>query len=143
MKNLLFIFSLTFFVLYSCSSEDENNSQTEENSLLLRKWYLVSIRPPGPTIQHTPCINGNRFYIEFSEPNIYERYYYDRNNNCEYFLVQSGTWLRDGDIITIDYDLTFDNDDDDDDDVFNIVVLNTTELTFLNDVGIFTYSSTE
>lgn len=105
MRYSLFISSLSFLLLFSCSSGDDNdNSNEEDNALLLRKWYLVSSTFNGQTFTHEGCSNGNKDYIEFSEPNNFESYVYESSDNCNYILEASGSWSREGVLLTIDYD---------------------------------------
>ena len=42
MKKLIYLLSVTFLLLQSCSSGDSNNSTNVDNTLLLGKWDLVS-----------------------------------------------------------------------------------------------------
>ncbi|MCF8272965.1 MAG: hypothetical protein K9I95_03955 [Flavobacteriaceae bacterium] len=95
MKNLLFILSFSFLVLFSCSSNsEEDNSSKDDNTFLIRTWYSNSYE----------C-NGNRDYYVFSAPNIYEHHVIASSSDCDgYILAESGTWTREGVTIVIDYD---------------------------------------
>ncbi len=49
MKKLIYLLSVTFILLQSCSSDGSKNSENGDNTLLLRKWYLVSETSGGKT----------------------------------------------------------------------------------------------
>lgn len=42
MKKLIYLLSVTFLMLQSCSSDSSKNSENVNNTLLLGKWNLVS-----------------------------------------------------------------------------------------------------
>ena len=93
MKKVVFLLSITFLLLQSCSSGGSDNS-SDDNTLLKRKWYVNTYQ----------CSNGNREHYEFSAPNIFRRYVPDSNLNCNYFLPEYGTWTRNGITIVLKYD---------------------------------------
>lgn len=80
-------------MLQSCSSGDSDNS-SDNNTLLLRKWYDNSYH----------CSNGNRDYYEFLAPNIFRHYVTPSSSNCNYILPEYGTWTRNGATILLKYD---------------------------------------
>lgn len=93
MKKIIYLLSITFLMLQACSSGGSDNS-SDENTLLLRKWYDNSYH----------CSNGNRDYYEFLAPNIFRHYVYQSNNDCNYILPEYGTWTRNGATILLKYD---------------------------------------
>lgn len=125
MKNLLFILSFSLITLFSCSSKDDN---INDNRVLLKKWYLYSSTFEGVDYPHDGCSNGNRDYIEFSEPNIVEFYHYLGSSNCDYTLDASGTWDRNGNTIVIRYSPTWSED-------LTIVELNNTIFNYTTENG--------
>ena len=57
MKKIILLLSITTLMLQSCSSESDNNSK------LFGRWYIVSDISNGTNITHTICSNnGNRDY---------------------------------------------------------------------------------
>jgi hypothetical protein len=102
MKRLICLMSILFLMLQSCSSGDNSssdNSSNDINSLLLKKWYLVSQTSGGKTYYNTPCSNGNRFYIEFISPSIYNEYHYNSTSDCNYSVEGPYKWVKNGDNI--------------------------------------------
>lgn len=98
MKNLLFVFSISFLLMFSCSSNSDNDNSTEDdNTLLMRIWYNLE---DGSGIAED-CDKPSE-YFEFSEPNIHEHVVIG-NNGCDYILTDYGTWTRDGNTIIITY----------------------------------------
>ena len=93
MKRYFYLLSITFVMLQSCSSGDSDNS-SDNNTLLLRKWYDNSYH----------CSNGNRDYYEFLAPNIFRHYVTPSSSNCNYILPEYGTWTRNGATILLKYD---------------------------------------
>ena len=98
-----YLLSVTFILLQSCSSGDSNSEQKNiDNSLLLRKWYVVSQTSQGKTYYHKPCTNGNRDYLEFSVPNIANFYHWNSTNDCSY-VKESFTWIKTGNVIKLNF----------------------------------------
>ena len=93
MKKIIYLLSITFVMLQSCSSGGSDNS-SDDNTLLLRKWYDNSYH----------CSNGNRDYYEFLAPNIFRHYVTPSSSNCNYILPEYGTWTRNGATILLKYD---------------------------------------
>ena len=93
MKKILYLLSISFLMLQSCSSGNDDNS-SDDNTLLLRKWYDNSYH----------CSNGNRDYYEFLAPNIFRHYVTPSSSNCNYILPEYGTWTRNGATILLKYD---------------------------------------
>lgn len=93
MKKILYLLSISFLMLQSCSSGNDDNS-SDDNSLLLRNWYDNSYQ----------CSNGNRDYYQFSAPNIFRHYVTPSSNDCNYILPEYGTWTRNGSTILLKYD---------------------------------------
>ncbi len=93
MKKIIYLLSITFLMLQACSSGGSDNS-SDENTLLLRKWYDNSYH----------CSNGNRDYYEFLAPNIFRHYVTPSSSNCNYILPEYGTWTRNGATILLKYD---------------------------------------
>lgn len=102
MKKLIYL-SIIFLALLSCSSGDDNSQNNVDNSLLLRKWYLVSETSQGNTYLHKACGNGNRDYFEFIAPNIANFYHWISTNNCNY-TSEPYTWTRNtSEVIKLNY----------------------------------------
>ena len=105
MKKLIYLLSVTFLLLQSCSSSDSenNNSQnnTSDNSLLLRKWYLVSQTYNGVKSNEYRCSNGNIDYFEFKEPNTLNYYYVISSSNCDYTSEGPFNWIKKGNVISV------------------------------------------
>jgi hypothetical protein len=97
LKNLLFIITVSFLTLFSCSSGSDDNKNTEDNSLLLRKWYNLEDISGLAQDCGKPAE-----YFEFSEPNIHEHVVIG-NDGCNYILTDYGTWTMDGNTIVITY----------------------------------------
>lgn len=136
MKNLFLVLALSFLTVFSCSSGSDDNNTVEDNALLLRQWYLVSSNFGSGTVQAPECSNGNVSYIEFTAPNIHKSYTWDNDDNCDYFLEASGSWSREGVLITIEYDQPYP------DEVYTINELTATTLSFVTSDGdYFVYSS--
>ncbi len=93
MKKILYLLSISFLMLQSCSSGNDDNS-SDDNTLLLRNWYDNSYQ----------CSNGNRDYYQFSAPNIFRHYVTPSSNDCNYILPEYGTWTRNGSTIILKYD---------------------------------------
>ena len=93
MKKLIYLLSISFLMLQSCSSGGGDNS-SNDNTLLMRKWYVNTYQ----------CSNGNRDYYQFSAPNIFRHYVTPSNLDCNYILPEYGTWTRNGMTIVIKYD---------------------------------------
>lgn len=93
MKRLIYLLSIAFLMLQSCSSGGGDNS-SDDNTLLMRKWYDNSYQ----------CSNGNRDYYEFSAPNIFRHYVTPSSDDCNYILPEYGTWTRNGSTIVLKYD---------------------------------------
>ena len=100
MKNiftLLLIFSTV--LLINCGGDSDDNSDNSiDNSLLLRKWYMVSQTYQGQTNYHKACGNGNRDYIEFLSPNVLNAYYWHSSSDCSYVLERHNWSKKDNDI---------------------------------------------
>lgn len=137
MKNTNLLFCLILFMFFSCSSNDdgENNNTVNENSLLVREWYLVSSDYGNGTIEAPECSNGNLSYVEFTPPNIYKSYTWDNDNNCDYFLEASGTWEKEGVVISIEYDQPYP------DEQFIIDELTATTFSYTSGTSYFVYTS--
>jgi hypothetical protein len=109
MKNLLFIFSLCFLMLFSCSSgNDDNVSLEDENSLLMRAWYLVGVEDEnGNSLDIIECENnGHRDYVEFISPNIANFYYVSSSsgNNCsDEYVIEPYTFIKNENEISLYY----------------------------------------
>jgi hypothetical protein len=99
MKKLIYLLSVTFILLQSCSSGDSSES-SNDNSLLLKKWYWVSQTYQGTTYNLKPCSNGNIDYFEFISPNVANFYHVSGNNNCS-FVLEPYTWTKNGNILTL------------------------------------------
>jgi hypothetical protein len=99
MKKIVYLLSITFLMLQACSSGDNSS---EDNSLLLRKWYLVSYTYQGNTYNSTPCSNGNRDYLEFINPNIANYYHVRSTNDCS-FAKEEYTWTKNGNVINFNF----------------------------------------
>ncbi len=110
--------SFTLIALSSCSSDSNNSS--DDNTLLMRKWYDTS-----------QCSNGNRSYYQFSAPNIFRHYVYNSSNDCNYFLAEYGTWTRSGITIVIKYDQSLAIGDD----ILTIDELSATTFSFVWEDG--------
>lgn len=93
MKKLIYLLSIAFLMLQSCSSRGGDNS-SDDNTLLMRKWYVNTYQ----------CSNGNRDYYQFSAPNIFRHYVTPSNLDCNYILPEYGTWTRNGSTIVLKYD---------------------------------------
>jgi hypothetical protein len=91
MKKIIYLLSVTFLILQSCST---GNSNSSNNTLLMRKWYDNSYH----------CSNGNRDYYEFSAPNIFRHYITLSNLDCNYILPEYGTWTKNGEVYVITAD---------------------------------------
>ena len=102
MKKLIYLFSIAFLILQSCSPDSSKNSENVDNTLLLRKWYSVSQTSGGKTYIHKACSNGNRDYFEFITPNIANFYHWNNTTDCSY-VKESFTWTRTGDIIKLNF----------------------------------------
>ena len=103
MKKLIYLFSIAFIILQSCSTKDSNSSMNTDNSLLLRKWYRVSNTRQGRIYYNQPCSNGNRDYVQFSTSDIYNTFNITSTNNCNYFVEGPFKWIRNGDVITFSF----------------------------------------
>lgn len=101
MKKIIYIISITFILLQSCTTGNSNGN-ISDNSLLLKKWYLVSYSYKGNTYNQIPCSNGNRDYLEFINPNIANYYHVKSTNDCSYAL-EANTWTKNGNIIQLKY----------------------------------------
>lgn len=106
MKKLIYMLSISFLMLQSCSSGDNSSDSSNNNSLLLRKWYLVSQTFDGKTHYHTSCSNGNRDYIEFISSGIYNEYHYKGTNDCNYSIEGPYKWVKNGDVINFSHNGT-------------------------------------
>jgi hypothetical protein len=60
MKKLIYLLGITLLILQSCSSGDSNsaNNNNNVNTLLFRKWYLLSSTFEGKTHVHRVCPNN-------------------------------------------------------------------------------------
>tara|TARA_R110001606_G_scaffold396671_2_gene571263 strand:- start:918 stop:1349 length:432 start_codon:yes stop_codon:yes gene_type:complete len=100
MKKQLFILSLSFLVLLSCSSGNDDSTSTVDYSLLLRKWYNLK---DGSAIEKK-CGKPDEYFV-FSEPNIHQHFVIKNSySGCNYSITDYGTWTRVGNTITITYD---------------------------------------
>lgn len=109
MKKNIYLLSISFLMLLSCSSGDNNssdNSSNESNALLLRKWFLISQTFDGKTHYHTSCSNGNRDYIEFISSGVYNEYHYKGTSDCNYTLEGPYKWVKNGDVINFSHNGT-------------------------------------
>jgi hypothetical protein len=123
MKKLIYLLSVTFLMLQSCSSGDSSsggNINSNDNTFLMRKWYDNSYQCPS---------NGNRDYYEFSKPNIFKHYVTPSSSDCNYILPETGTWTRNGVTIIIDYDQAIGNS------ILTIDELSATTFSFVSDGG--------
>lgn len=106
MKKIIYLLSITFILLQSCSSGGSLDN-SNNNSLLIRRWYFVSSTYQGTTHYATICNNnGHRDYIDFIEPNIANFYHVASSiaNSCsdDYALV-SYNWVKNGNIMNFTY----------------------------------------
>lgn len=105
MKKILFLICTAFLFLQACSSSDSGNdnsqNNTSDNSLLLRKWYLVSQTYNGEKSNGYRCSNGNRDYFEFKEPNTLNYYYVISSSNCNYTSEGPFNWTKKGNVISV------------------------------------------
>ena len=72
MKKLIYLFSLAFLILQSCSSGSTDNTVSSSSSQLVGKWeaYQVGSFPPGTVINSsTPLIN-----YQFACPTLKDYY---------------------------------------------------------------------
>lgn len=101
MKKILYLLSISFLILQSCSSSSDNSNQ--DNSSLYKRWYVVSTTINGSTTYPTVCSNnGHRDYVDFISPNIANFYFVasSTDNICsdDYGGFQS-TFTKNGNII--------------------------------------------
>lgn len=95
MKKIIYLLSIAFLMLQSCSSGDGSGS-SNNNSLLLKKWYWVSQTRVGQQPYYlTPCSNGNNDYFEFISPNVANFHHVRSNNDCS-FVLEHYTWTKNG-----------------------------------------------
>jgi len=104
MKKQLFILSLSFLMLLSCSSGD--NEQSSNNELLMKTWYLVWYESESNgSIRYPVCNNnGNRDYIEFTSPNIANFYHVSSSsgNICsDEYVFEPHTFTKNGNEISL------------------------------------------
>jgi len=102
----LFILSLSFLVLLSCSSGDDE--QSSSNELLMKTWYLVWYEKEyNGSISYPVCDNnGHRDYIEFISPNIANCYYVKSSsgNICsDEYAFEPHTFIKSGNEISFYY----------------------------------------
>ena len=140
MRKLIFILGLTFFTLFSCSSgNDDNVSPGDDNSLLIRTWYLVGVEDEnGNNVDIVVCENnGHRDYFEFISPNIANFYYIasSSGNNCsDEYAFEPSTFIKNENEISL-----YINDNLYD--IWTITKLNGLSLEFTNNYGFkFEYS---
>lgn len=85
MKKQLFILTLSFLALLSCSSGDDE--QSSSNELLMKTWNLVRDEDERGSFQIVCANNGHRDYVEFISPNIANFYYVYRSTYI------NGNWI--------------------------------------------------
>lgn len=106
MKKIIYILSITFLVLQSCSSGSLDNNNSNENDLLYRKWYFVSRTYNNNTTTYHPCNNGHRDYVEFSSPNSANFYYVasSSGNECsDDYALEPFTFTKNGNTLKMSY----------------------------------------
>ncbi len=109
MKKLIYLLSVTFLILQSCSSGDSNsaNNNNNVNTLLFRKWHLLSSTFEGKTYVHKVCPNnGHRDYLEFKSPDIANYYYVasSSNNICsDEYALEPYNYTKNNNLIVIKY----------------------------------------
>ena len=109
MKKLICLFSITFLILQSCSSDSSNNSNTNNNdsSLLTKRWYFVSETYQGTTHYPVVCTNnGHRDYVDFLTSNIANFNYVSSSsgNNCsDQYILEKFNWIKNGNTITLKF----------------------------------------
>lgn len=131
MKNLVFIFSLTFILFYSCSSNSDENTAPEEVNYLIGKWYLNKIIYNNQQQTLSDCNKSG--YITFNTNDTFEReYYFFNGTNCLTETADNGTYSYDmnNNKITLSF---VDVDDGDQIEVLNIIDLTATSFKYVWD----------
>jgi hypothetical protein len=98
-------------MLQSCSSGDNSsNTNNDNSSLLVRRWYKVSETYQGTTTYPIICSNnGHRDYIDFLTPNIANFYYVasSSGNNCsDQYALEQLNWIKNGNTINLTFNGT-------------------------------------
>lgn len=113
MKKIFYLLSLTFLMLQSCSSGDDNSSNngglTQDSQKILGKWayFQGNSFPPGTTItgnesliDYQPGCSTKKDYFEFWKEGTVKKVSY--KNDC-YEEVYHGTWKITDFLLTINF----------------------------------------
>jgi hypothetical protein len=107
MKKLLRFILMTLLILQSCSGDNRSETNNDDTSLLIRRWYFVSSTSQGKTNYAETCPNnGNRDYLDFLSSNTANFYYIKSktNNICsDEFALESYRWTKSGKIIKLSF----------------------------------------
>lgn len=108
MKKIIYLLSIIFFTLLSCTSGNSSSeTNTDNNTLLIRRWYFVSETYQGTT--HYPVVcnnNGHRDYVDFLSSNVANFNYVasSSGNNCsDQYILEKFNWIKNGNSINLKF----------------------------------------
>lgn len=108
MKKIIYLLSVIFFTLLSCTSGNSSSeTNTDNNTLLIRRWYFVSETYQGTT--HYPVVcnnNGHRDYVDFLSSNVANFNYVasSSGNNCsDQYILEKFNWIKNGNSINLKF----------------------------------------
>lgn len=105
MKKLGVFILLFSFVILSCNSDDDNNNPEDGNqdptSELLGNWKLISFSQQGEVMTITDC--EKRSTITFTADSYTDIGYAPVNDGCQIDYEDNGTWVEDGNKLTLTY----------------------------------------
>lgn len=105
MKKIIYLLTITFLLIQSCSSS-ENSSETnnDNTSLLIKRWYFVSETYQGQTHYPIVCNNRHRDYVDFLSSNVADFNYVASSSgtNCsDQYVLEKYNWIKNGNTISL------------------------------------------
>lgn len=119
MKKTILLFAFVTFSLFSCSSNDDNNSSIDITQLV-GNWLLESAKLEGKEV-------GSSYKVQFTSSKRAKYYYKNPTSNTTFGpdTIDNGNYLLSGNSFTITWD---DSDPGNETDTFQILELTSTKL---------------
>jgi hypothetical protein len=118
MKKSILLLAFLAFSLFSCSSNDDNNTPSVDASKLVGTWLLESAKLDGDAVGSSDKIrftsNNRAFYTYFK--------YGDKGDD----ITNDASYLLEGNVMTVSWD---DPEPGNETDTFQILELTSTKLT--------------
>lgn len=102
--TVFFVALLTAMTMVSCDKEDDDDGDDSgsgsvgNNTLLIRKWYFLSIDYGGVTDTYEHLCPTKKDFVEFKANNTVT--FLDYDEDCTVMSTDTGSWTRSGNNIT-------------------------------------------